>query len=368
VQQYRYPYRKECPMRSYAVVEWGQPLQLLERPTPEPQGTEVLVRVTAAGVCHSDLHLHDGHYDLGGGQRLLMEDRGLSRPLTMGHETAGVVEAVGPDATGVTVGQQVAVYPWIGCGTCDACELGEEQNCPKPRTLGIYVSGGYSTHLMVPDGRYCLDIGDIPPEVAALYACSGITTYSTLKKIDPRVLTSEPILIIGAGGLGLMALTILKGMGGHGAIVSDIDPLKREAAMQNGAIATIDPASPDAVEQIKAASASGRGLRAAVDLVGNPATAQLAIDSLVKGGKLIAVGLMGGAITIPLPYLPMRALTIEGNYVGSLNDMRELMALVREKHIAAPPITKRSLDDAPAVIDELRAGKITGRAVLVPGS
>ena len=353
-------------MRSYAVVEWGEPLEALEQPTPEPSGTEVLIRVTAAGVCHSDLHLHDGHYDLGGGNRLFMDDRGLKRPLTLGHETAGVVEAIGPEATGLEVGQQVAVYPWIGCGHCDACQLGEEQNCPDPRTLGIYVAGGYATHMIVPESKYCLDIGSIPAEVAALYACSGITTYSTLKKVDPRVLADEPILIIGAGGLGLMALTILKGMGGHGAIVADIDAAKREAALQNGAIAAVDPNASDVVDQIKAASPSGRGLRAAIDLVGNPSTAQLGIDSLVKGGTLIAVGLMGGALTIPLPYLPMRALTIEGNYVGSLQDMKELMDLVRAKHIAPPPISKRPLDDAPAVIDELRAGKITGRAVLVP--
>ncbi len=353
-------------MRSYTVTEWAHPLQLLEQPTPVPTGTEVLVRVTAAGVCHSDLHIHDGHYDLGGGKLLRMQERGMALPLTLGHETAGVVEAVGSDASGVEIGQQVAVYPWIGCGHCDACELGEEQNCPQPRTLGIFLAGGYATHILVPDPRYCLDIGDIPPEVAALYACSGITTYSSLKKIDPRVLANEPILIIGAGGLGLMALTVLQGMGGHGAIVADIDASKREAALKNGAYAAIDPTVPDAVDQIKAASPHGRGLRAAIDLVGNPSTAQLAIDSLVKGGKLIAVGLMGGEITLPLPLIPMRALTIEGNYVGSLEDMRELMALVREKHVPAPPVTKRPLDQAQAVIDELRGGRITGRAVLIP--
>ncbi|HWV35956.1 MAG TPA: alcohol dehydrogenase [Thermomicrobiales bacterium] len=355
-------------MRSYAVFEWGEPLRLLEGSTPEPTGKEVLVRVTAAGVCHSDLHIHEGQYDLGGGSVLRMEDRGLSRPLTMGHETAGIVEAVGPDATGVEIGQQVAVYPWIGCGECDACQLGEEQNCPSPRTLGIYAAGGYSSHLLVPDGKYCLDIGDIPPEVAALYACSGITTYSALKKIDPRVLANEPILIVGAGGLGLMALTILKGLDAHGAIVADIDPVKRDAAMAAGAIATVDPTAPDAVDQVKALSGSGRGLRAAIDLVGNPATANFAIDTFVKGAQLISVGLMGGAFMYPLPYFPMRALTVQGSYVGSLQDMRELMALVRERQIVPPPITKRPLDDASTVLDELRTGQITGRAVLVPES
>src|SRR5699024_1158392 len=141
---------------------------------------------------------------------------------------------------------------------------------------------------------------------------------------------------------------------------------KRQAALDNGAIATIDPAAPDAIDQIKAASAHGRGLRAGIDLVGNPATAQLVIDSLVKGGKLVAVGLMGGGITVPLPYFPMKALTIEGNYVGSLQDMRELMQLAREKRITAPPVATRPLDDAQHAIDDLRDGKVTGRVVLVP--
>lgn len=355
-------------MRSYAVSEWTRPLQLIERETPVPRGREVLVRVTAAGVCHSDLHIHEGQYDLGGGQFLKMQERGMTLPLTMGHETAGIVEAIGPDADGVEIGQHVSIYPWIGCGTCDACELGQEQHCPNPRTLGIFLAGGYATHMLVPDGKYCLDIGDIPPEVAALYACSGITTYSALKKIDRAVLEKEPILIVGAGGLGLMALPILKGMGGHGAIVADIDPAKRQAALDNGALGVIDPAAPDAIQQVRAASTHGRGLRAGIDLVGNPATAQLVIDSLVKGGKLVAVGLMGGAITVPLPFFPMKALTIEGNYVGSLQDMRELMELVRERHIAAPPVTTRPLDEAQSAIDDLRQGKVTGRVVLVPES
>jgi propanol-preferring alcohol dehydrogenase len=353
-------------MRSYRVTRWGEPLTLQESPTPVPTGRDVLVRVTAAGVCHSDLHIHDGFYDMGGGKVLRNEDRGVNVPLTMGHEIAGVVEALGLDATGLEVGQAVAVYPWIGCGRCDACALGDEQNCPHIRTLGILTDGGYATHVLVPDARYCLDLGGIPPEVAAPLACSGITTWHALKKIDPRVLSDEPILIIGAGGLGLMALSILRGMGARGAIVSDISPEKREAALAHGALAVVDPSDPDVAEQVRHLSAYGRGLRAAIDLVGNPSTVQLGMDSLVKGGKLVLVGLMGGEITIPTPYLPSRAMTLEGSYVGTLQDMKDLMALVQQQHIPGPPISTRPLDDAQAVIDDLRAGKVTGRAVLVP--
>lgn len=353
-------------MRSYVVAEWGQPLELREQPTPEPAAGEVLVRITAAGVCHSDLHIHEGFYDLGGGRRLLNADRGVHPPRTLGHEVAGTVEAIGDGVHDVSVGDDVAVYPWIGCTECDACALGDEQNCPTPRTLGIITDGGYSTHVVVPDAKYCVPLDGIPPEVAALYACSGITTFHALQKFDDEILKTEPVLIIGAGGLGMMALTILHGMGGFGAIVADLDPVKRGAALENGALAAVDPHDPEVLAQIKQHAPSGRGLRMAIDLVGNPDTLQLATESLVKGGKVVAVGLMGGEFTIPTPYLPMRALTIEGSYVGTLQELRDLMALVREKNIPPPPIEKHPLDDVQKVLDNLREGRVKGRGVLVP--
>ena len=130
-------------MISYDVAQFGAPLRRFERPTPRPQGTEVLVRTLAAGVCHSDLHLWEGGYDLGSAGRLSVADRGVSLPLTMGHEIAGEVGALGPAAAGVTVGGKYLVFPWIGCGECAVCRSGDEQLCLKPRFLGIYRSGGY---------------------------------------------------------------------------------------------------------------------------------------------------------------------------------------------------------------------------------
>lgn len=353
-------------MRSYAVTEWGQPLELLERPTPSPTGREVLVRIDAAGVCHSDLHIHEGFFDLGGGKKLTNDMRGLTTPRVLGHEMAGTVEAVGPESQGLTVGEGVAVYPWIGCGACDACALGDEQNCPAPRTLGIFHDGGYSTHVLVPDAKYCVPLNGVAPEVAALYACSGITTFHALRKFDEYTFKREPVLIIGAGGLGLMALTILRGMGGYGAIVADLDESKRIAALEQGALAAVDPLDPEALTKIKGLAPSGRGLRMAVDLVGNPSTLQFCIDNMVKGGKVVAVGLMGGEITLPIPYFPMRALTIEGSYVGTLQELRDLIELVRTENIPPPPIEKHPLEDAQLVMDALRNGQITGRGVLIP--
>ena len=125
-------------MRAWAVVENGKPLQEIELPTPEPKGTEVLVEVTHCGVCHSDLHIWEGYYDIGGGKKMSLKDRGVVLPLAMGHEIVGRVAKLGPDAKGVKVGDLRIVFPWLGCGTCDKCLAEEDNMCLTPRSLGVY--------------------------------------------------------------------------------------------------------------------------------------------------------------------------------------------------------------------------------------
>ncbi len=351
-------------MISYDVARFGGPLQRAERPTPQPTGTEVLLKVLAAGVCHSDIHIRSGEYDLGGGRKLNMGERGVKLPLTMGHETVGEVVALGPNAKDVKPGDRRLVFPWIGCGACAVCARGDENLCTKPRSLGVFLPGGYADHIVVPHARYLLEIGSLTPAQAAPYACSGVTTFSALRKIDPAVLAREPIAIMGAGGLGLMCLTLLKAMGGRGAIVVDIDPKKREAAKQAGALAVIDGAAPDALKQLQ--EAAGGPLWAAIDYVGAPATAQLAVDALVKGGKLIVVGLFGGQIPLPLATLPLRAMTLQGSYVGNLAELRDLMALVLRSHVELIPIATRPLSEAQNTLLDLEHGKLIGRTVLEP--
>jgi propanol-preferring alcohol dehydrogenase len=355
--------RSSDVMRSFQVCVCGEPLRLAEQPTPKPEGTEVLLKVLAAGVCHSDLHLSDGYFDLGGGKRLSLADRGMTLPVTLGHENVGEVVAIGPQARGVTIGDRRLVDPWMGCGECGVCRRGDEQLCRTPRSIGVFRHGGYSDHLMVPHPRYLFDIGDIPPAVAAPLACSGVTTYSALKKVG-HTLTTDPVVIIGAGGLGLMGLALHKAMGGKAAIVVDIDPAKRDAAKKAGAQAVIDGSAPDAAAQI--VDATGGGAWAVIDLVGSSGTARLGLDSLIKGGKLILVGLYGGDITVSLPPFPTRALTIQGSYTGSLTDMAELIELVRRTGPPPVPIATRPLADVNAVLAELRAGKVIGRVVLTP--
>jgi D-arabinose 1-dehydrogenase-like Zn-dependent alcohol dehydrogenase len=350
-------------MRMFQVCVCGEPLRAREAPTPQPKGTEVLLEVMAAGVCHSDLHLAEGYFDLGGGRRMSLQDRGMTLPVTLGHENVGKVVAVGPDATGVKAGDVRLAHPWIGCGTCTPCLRGEENLCRAMKSLGVFSNGGYATHMIVPHPRYLFDIGGLPPERAAPLACSGVTTYGALKKIGPT-LTTDATVIIGAGGLGLMCLALHKAMGGHSAIVVDIDAGKRDAAKKAGAAAVVDGNAADAAQQIIALT--NGGAFAVIDLVGSSATARLGIDSLIKGGKYIIVGLYGGDLAVSLPPIPMRALTIQGSYVGSLPEMKELIALVKRTGLPPVPVATRPLDDVNAVHGELRAGKIVGRVVLTP--
>ncbi len=349
-------------MRMFQVCVCGEPLRRNEQPTPKPKGTEVLLKVLAAGVCHSDLHLADGWFDLGGGKRLSLADRGMTLPVTLGHENVGEVVAAGPDAKGVQIGARVLAHPWIGCGACGPCRRNQENLCRAMKSLGVFSNGGYADYMIVPHPRYLFAIGDLSPERAAPLACSGVTTFGALKKVP--TLATEATVIIGAGGLGLMCLALHQKMGGHSAIVVDVDPAKRKAAKEAGAAYVVDGGAADAAQQI--VDITQGGAWAIIDLVGSSQSARVGYDSLIKGGKYIIVGLYGGDLTVSLPLIPMRALTIQGSYVGSLPEMAELMELVRRAGPPQVPVATRALDEVNAVMAQLRAGKVIGRVVLTP--
>ena len=350
-------------MRCYCILEHGQPLAAVDKPIPEPKGTEVLLRVTAAGVCHSDLHIWEGSYDLGGGKRLKLADRGIVPPITPSHEICGEVVAAGESAGEVPQGMRALVHPWIGCGECAACKRGEENICIAPQSLGIVRPGGFAEYVIVPHPRYLIDIEGLDPAEAAPLACAGVTTYSAINKFDARI-KEGPVVIIGAGGLGLMAIAILKAMGGVGAIVVDIDAKKREAALAAGALQAIDARAGDAAQQI--VKATDGGARAILDLVGATATQTLALACVARGAHIVICGLMGGDLTISLPIIPMRPLTIQGSYVGTLAELRELVALVKRTRMAAIPVTRRPLAEANSAMRDLHDGKVVGRIILIP--
>src|SRR5258708_1630419 len=306
-------------MKSFMVADFNAPLQEVDAPTPQPTGTQVLIKVKAAGVCHSDLHIWEGGYDLGHGRKpLSLKDRGVSLPRTMGHETTGEVLAFGPEAKAVAgelkLGDVALVYPWLGCGKCEVCLADQENMCLKPAALGVYCDGGYADHMTVPHPKYLLNLKGLDPVTAAPYACSGVTTYSALKKVEASFNT--PIVIFGAGGLGLMALSLLKAMGGKGAVVVDIDARKREAAE--------------------------------------------------KAGALVIVGLFGGGAPGALPLIPIKAITIQGSYVGNLRETQALLDLARAKKIAPIPVTPMPLAKANEALVDLKKGGLVGRAVLTP--
>jgi propanol-preferring alcohol dehydrogenase len=352
-------------MRSFQVCQCGAPLQMNEAEAPKPTGTQVLLKMLAAGVCHSDLHIWDGYYDMGGGKKMMLVDRGIKLPLTMGHENVGEVVAVGPDAKGVKVGDVRLVNPWMGCGACKVCLRGEENLCLKPQNVGVFAQGGYATHMLVPSHRHLFDIGDLKPEVAAPLACSGVTAYSALKKVE-GTLKSEAVVIIGAGGVGLMGVTLAKKMGAKDIVIVDIDAAKREAALKAGATKAVDGGAADAVAQIQ--KATGGGAWATVDFVGSGSTVNLAVNSTIKGGTVVVVGLFGGDITISTPTIPLRAITLRGSYVGSQTDMAELLDLVKRTGMPPVPMKTRPLDEVNATLNDLRAGKIVGRVVLTPAA
>jgi propanol-preferring alcohol dehydrogenase len=290
------------------------------------------------------------------------EKGGVSLPLTLGHEIAGAWVASGPDSGEVKRDRQYLVFPWIGCGKCAVCASGDEHYCGKPRSLGIYRDGGFSDHVLVPDAKYLLELDSLDAVAAAPYACSGLTAFSALKKAGD-VIHKEPIGIIGAGGLGLMSLGLLKALDGFGAVVIDITEQKREAALAAGAIAAVDGEARDASSQI--ARAAGGKPRFIVDFVGSEETAALSFSAVAKGGKIVNVGLFGAA-PWSLPLIPLKAVTIQGSYVGNLAELKELLDLVRRKQVPPMPITRAPLDRANEMLESLREGRVLGRAVLTP--
>lgn len=350
-------------MRSYQIVAWGEPLEPRDDDTPEPRGTEVLVRISACGVCHSDLHIWDGYFDMGGGQRVTLAERGVALPLTLGHEIAGEVVAVGAEAVGAEVGDKRVVFPWLGCGDCAVCRRGEDLLCVAPRYLGTRVHGGYSDHVMVPHPKFLIDYSGVPTNLACTLACAGLTAYSALKKAMPLG-QDDHFVIIGAGGVGLSAVHIAPALVEANMIVADVDAEKRSAARQAGAGETIDNGEDDAVARVL--KMTGGGVAAAIDFVGVPETTRFGIDVLRKGGTHVVVGLHGGALTVPLPLFPFKMMSVKGSFVGSLAELGELMDLVKAGRVPPIPVEARPLSAANQALDDLREGRVLGRVVLTP--
>ena len=348
-------------MISYQIIEHGKPLQKVLASTPEPKGSEVLVRITRAGVCHSDLHIWEGYFDLGGGKRFYVKERGCVPPFTLGHEPLGVVEALGPSVSkvsrGVKVGQKRLVYPWIGCGKCAVCKAGQENYCVSgTRFLGVNRAGAYATHVLVPDPKYLIDIGGIEDGFAATLACSALTAYSAASKL-PAMGAKDEVAVLGCGGLGLIGISLLREKGVKSIVACDVDDAKLAAAAKLGARRTVNTRAADAAQKLQ-------GIASALDFVGAAATAALGIGALRKGGRYVICGLYGGELVHPLPPIAQRAIGIIGSYVGNLQELKEVVALAKKRKLKPLPVETRPAAEANAALEDLKAGRVVGRVVL----
>jgi D-arabinose 1-dehydrogenase-like Zn-dependent alcohol dehydrogenase len=346
-------------MRRQSLVKFDAPLCQTIVDTPKPQGREALVRIERCGLCHSDLHIQDGYMDLGNGKRLDIS-RGMTLPFTLGHEIAGIVDEVGPDASRNIIGQKKAVFPWIGCGQCRDCLAGDENLCAKNRFLGVSIDGGFATHVLVPDTKYLLDYDPLPVNMAATLMCSGITAYGALKRLVDRP-RQRNLLLIGLGGVGMMGLAFAQAMFKQKISLADLSVAARETALRNGAAVAYDPSEADIAKRI--IKENDGGFDAVIDFVGNEKSMNFAVSSLARGGKIVVSGLMGGNFNLPTVQWIYKRMTIEGFMVGTLAEAQELMALARSGRIKPTAMREEPMGDAQKWMEQLRAGKVVGRVL-----
>jgi propanol-preferring alcohol dehydrogenase len=344
-------------MQAFRLTRWGNRGELVECPKPEPRAGEVLLQITASGACHSDLHLMDWPEGL----------LPWKLPFTLGHENAGRVAAVGEGVTDVKVGDNVLVYgPW-GCGACHPCRLGRENYCERAASIpaaggGLGRDGGMADFMLVPSSRLLVPIGDLDPVQAAPLADAALTPYHAIRNASDRLVPGAWAVVIGIGGLGHMAIQLLRATTGARIIAVDTNPARLESARMLGADAAV-PSDAGAADTIKKL-ADGVGAHVVLDMVGSEGTLQLAAKSLRAEGKIVIVGLAGGALPVSFFGVPYGA-QVATSYWGTVAELMELVSLARAGRISV--VTEVfSLDRAPEAYERLRKGEVRGRAVIVP--
>lgn len=355
-------------MKGAQIIKTNEPLVINEVEKPKPGGNQVLVRVAATGVCHSDLHLWEGGYAGPKGVLMKVEDRGVKFPLIPGHEISGTIEEVGNSVNNFNVDDKVLVYPWLGEGTCPACISGEQNLCDNPRTLGIYQNGGYAQYVLIPDSKFLIRLDHLEFDSASSLACSGLTAYNAVKKAKPihGLEDSHNIVIVGAGGLGLMAVQVAKALYKSRITVIDVNDQKLSEAKKLGADNIINTKEKqDVVKEIKDLT-NGSGTDVVIDFVNNNITSVNSFNMLRKRGKLIMVGLFGGSMELNLPMIPLRGYTLTGAYTGTFRELTELVELASNGKVRTVLDRRFSLDEVNEALHDLKNGKIIGRAIITP--
>lgn len=340
-------------MRAARLHGYGEPLRLEEMLVPEPTGDQVLVRVAGAGVCRSDIHVIDG--ELADWVRL---------PVIMGHEIAGRVERLGPEAKGLEPGEGVVVFVGWGCGYCEWCTSGHEQICPQGREAGSTAEGGFAEYVLVPHRRHLLRLGDLDPVKATPLGCAGISAYAGVDRVRPCLPGGATAVVIGVGGLGQFAVGILRAITGARVIAVDRSPGHLARATALGADETL-VMGPDTLPQIKELT-GGAGAHAVLDFVGTDETLALAAKTVRQRGVVALLGLWGGTMPFSFYGLAPEAM-VTTVYAGTRADLEHVVALARTGQLSWETKTY-SLQDVNKALEDLRAGRIEARAVLIPGS
>jgi alcohol dehydrogenase, propanol-preferring len=354
-------------MKAARIVKPKESLQIQDLDIPKAKGSQVIVKVHSSGVCHSDIHLWEGGYQGLDGQFLKASDRGVSYPLTPGHEIAGTVESLGEEAAkeAIDKNEKVIVYPWIGEGLCPACRVGQENLCDKPRSLGVYTDGGYAEYVLVPSYKYLVKIGDkLDIDRAATLTCSALTAYGAVKNANLK--PGDNAVIVGAGGgLGLMAVQLAKAVTGARIIAMDLDLEKLKVAKENGADDTVSPKEGDPVKRVMEMT-DKLGADVVIDFVNASKTVETDMQILRRRARVVLVGLFGGELRLGLVTMPTRAYKLIGSYTGSLSDLIELVSLAK-RGVIKPVVSNRfKLDQATEALQMLKDGKILGRGVINP--
>jgi alcohol dehydrogenase, propanol-preferring len=351
-------------MKAARIVNVNEPLQIQDLKTPKPIGSQILIKVQSVGVCHSDVHVWEGYYEGIGGQPLKTTDRGVKYPLTPGHEIAGIVDSLGEQVKGFVKDETVLVYPWIGEGMCPACRIGEENLCDKPRSLGIYNDGGYAEYVLVPDYKYLVKIGsDMDKDTTAPLSCAGLTAYGAVK--NANINPDDNVVIVGTGGLGLMAIQLVRAITAARIIAMDIDDKKLQVAKKEGADVVVNLKNDDYTKVVMELT-DKLGVDVVIDFVNSTKSVEDYTQILRRRAKLVLVGLFGGELRFSLVSIPTRAYKIIGSYTGSIQDLIELVSLAK-RGVVKPVVSNRfKLDQAGEALQMLKDGKIVGRGVINP--
>ncbi|MFD0902104.1 NAD(P)-dependent alcohol dehydrogenase [Actinomadura sediminis] len=342
-------------MRAVQYREVGGSPEVVSVPDPEPGPGQVLLKVSAAGVCHSDIAV----------MSWTAEQLTFPLPLTLGHEAAGTVEAVGDGVRGVSIGEPVAVYgPW-GCGVCVMCAQGKENYCVRADELGILppglgAPGAIAEYLLVDDARHLVPLGGLDPVANVPLTDAGLTPYHAIKGALGRLVPGSAAVVIGAGGLGHVAIQLLRALTPATVIALDVSEEKLELARAVGAHEVV-LSDERAAERVRGLTG---GAQAVFDFVGVQATAATATAVAAAEAEVVIVGIGGGVAQVGFGAIAFDA-SVRAPYWGSRSELIEVLELARAGVIDVH-VETYSLDEAPKAYERLHAGKVNGRAVILP--